>query len=68
MSELSSFLYRTKISIPDACEELGIEYNKDDLEDLSSCTHCGIWYWEYELIPDLDENNICKFCSQYYGM
>ena len=58
---MSSLLYRTNISIVAGCEELG-------LEDLEQCTHCNIWYHGYELIPDLDDNNICKFCSTYYGM
>jgi len=68
MSSLSDLLYRTNTSIVTGCEELGVEFEAEDLEDLEQCTHCNIWYHGYELIPDLDDNNICKFCSTYYGM
>ena len=68
MSSLSDLLYRTNTSIVAGCEELGLEFEAEDLEDLEQCTHCNIWYHGYELIPDLDDNNICKFCSTYYGM
>ena len=68
MSALSDLLYRTNTSILVACQDLDIEYNPEDLEDLEQCTHCNIWYHSYELIPDLDDNNICKFCGSYYGL
>lgn len=61
-------LYRTNQNVLDTCEELGIEYNVDLLEDLEQCSHCNIWWHGYELLPDLDGNNICKFCEGYYGL
>lgn len=67
MSDLTDYLYRTNTSIINACEDLGIEYDNEDLNDLEQCTSCGIWWWSYELAPDLDENNICKFCESNYG-
>lgn len=64
---LADRLYRTNTSIKDACEELDIEFRQELLEDLETCTHCSIWYHSYQLIPDDDGNNICKFCEGYYG-
>lgn len=61
-------LYRTNTSIMTACENLGIEFDIDLLEDLETCTNCGVWWHSYELLPDLDDNNICKFCEGYYGL
>lgn len=55
------------MSIVDACRLLGIEFNPEDLEDLEQCSSCGIWWNSYELTPDLDDNNICKFCETNYG-
>jgi len=60
-------LYRTNTSIPDACKTLGIEFNPEDLEDLEQCSSCNIWWYSYELLPDLDDNSICKFCEVRYG-
>ena len=68
MSNLVDILYRTNTSILHACEELGLEFQLEDLEDLEQCTHCNIWWHSYELLPDLDDNNICRFCSTHYGM
>lgn len=68
MSALTDKLYRTNRLIGDVCEELGIEFSDEELEDLEQCTHCNIWWYSYELIPDLDENNICRFCESHYGM
>jgi len=60
-------LYRTNMSIQDACKLLGVEYDPEALEDLEQCSHCNIWWYSYELTPDLDDNNICKFCEITYG-
>lgn len=65
---LIDLLYRTNRSIMDACEELGTEFDIEMLEDLEACTNCNVWWHSYELIPDLDDNNICKFCEGYYGL
>lgn len=68
MSKLTDLLYRTNTSILSACNELEIEYKEEDLEDLAACSNCGIWYWEYELIPDEDFLGTCKFCDNNYGL
>jgi hypothetical protein len=68
MSSLTETLYRTNRSILEVCNELDVEYDVEDLEDLARCDNCSIWYWEYELIPDTDGLNTCKFCDKHYGM
>lgn len=68
MSALTDALYRTNRSIMDVCHELGIDYNEEDLEDLSPCDNCSIWYWAYELMQDVDGLDTCKFCDTHYGM
>lgn len=60
-------LYRTNTNPHVACKILGIEFDPEDLEDLEQCSHCSIWWYSYELIPDQDDNNICKFCESRYG-
>ena len=66
--ELVNYLYRTNNSIIKACEDLNIEFSSDLLEDLEQCSQCSTWYYSYELIPDQDYNNICKFCVVHYGL
>ncbi len=61
-------LYRTNASILDTCDRLEIDFSIDLLEDLEQCSHCNVWWHGYELLPDLDGNNICKFCESYYGV
>lgn len=67
-NDLTNYLYRTNSSIAKACEELGIEFSPELLEDLEQCSHCDIWYYSYQLIPDQDYNSICKFCEGHYGL
>jgi hypothetical protein len=55
------------MSVVDACRLLGVEFEDIELEDLEQCSSCGIWWYSYELTPDLDDNNICKFCETSYG-
>jgi hypothetical protein len=67
VSLLTKHLYKTNKPIHRACKELDITFEEEDLEDLEQCSHCNIWYHGYELVPDLDDNNICKFCEGRYG-
>lgn len=67
MSSLVDELYRTNKSVLEACRTLGIHFDVEDLEDLEQCSSCGIWWFSFELSPDLDEANICKFCEVRYG-
>jgi hypothetical protein len=64
-------LYKSNINVVDACKELDINPTEEELEELlvglCTCNHCGTWYKEEELIPDLDDNIICSYCRIYYG-
>lgn len=60
-------LYRTNKTVIAACKTLGTSFEEDDLEDLEQCAHCNTWWHSFELMPDLDDNNICKFCERTYG-
>lgn len=72
MSVLTDLIYRTNKPISTALKELNIHPSTEELKELlgelECCTHCGIYYWSHELIPDLDDNQICRFCSNYYGL
>lgn len=59
-------LYRTNHSIALACEQMGVEFNEEMMGDLEACTHCGVYWHSFELSPDEDDNNICKFCETFY--
>lgn len=52
----------------DVCEDLGIDYEELIEEDLpiDQCSHCG--KWDIKLVPDLDDNPICKVCVEHIGM
>lgn len=60
-------LYKKNTSVLEACKELGIEFEEEMLGDLERCTHCNIWYHSFELLPDQDDNDICKFCETHFG-
>lgn len=64
MSLLSKELYRTSKKVLEACRDLGIEFNPEDLEDLEQCICCDTWYHSYELEADTD---FCKYCEYTYG-
>lgn len=64
--DLVEKLYRTNHSIAQACDEMGVEFDEDMLEDLCQCTHCNVWWYAYELVQDADGNDLCKFCKVYY--
>jgi hypothetical protein len=62
-------LYRTKKSIEDVLEELGL--SDIDISDvytkIEECSHCGFWKYKRELKPDLDGFPICDVCREFYG-
>lgn len=72
MRQLQQVLYRTNKSIPAALAELGVVLEETDINtslgDLQTCTHCNVWFHDHQLIPDLDDNQICSFCAGYYGL
>jgi hypothetical protein len=67
MTPLDKALYRTRNSFRQACQEAGIDYNDELNTSLGECAHCNIWLKPKELIPDLDNNPICKTCFTYEG-
>lgn len=59
----------TRRSLREVCEDLGLDYEDIvDSEDLGieQCTHCNMW--STRLVPDLDDNPICRFCVDLIGM
>lgn len=68
MNKVESALYRKKITLLEVCEEFGIDLESVDIRELELCSNCSIWYKHQELIPDLDDNPICKVCNRFYGL
>ena len=65
-NKLIDKIYRTNQSIALACEQIGVEFSEEMMGDLEACTHCGVYWHSFELSPDTDDNNVCKFCETYY--
>lgn len=62
-------LQGTRRRLSEVCEDLGIDY--DELLEsgdigIEQCTHCNMW--STRLVPDLDDNPICKFCVDLVGL
>jgi hypothetical protein len=66
--KLITELKGTKRLLSEVCEDLGIDYEEllEHPLPISQCTHCGTW--SVKLIPDLDNNLICRFCVDLVGM
>ncbi len=64
MSLLSEYLYRTNTPVVYACEQLGLRFDEEDLEDLEQCICCDTWFHSYEISPETD---FCKYCEYTYG-
>lgn len=66
--KLISELKGTRKRLSEVCEDLGIDYEEliDTELPINQCTHCGTW--SLKLVPDLDENLICRFCVDLIGM
>lgn len=59
----------TRRSLREVCEDLGLDYEElTETGDIGieTCTHCGLW--STRLVPDLDDNPICRFCVDLIGM
>lgn len=58
----------TRKRLSEVCEDLGIDYEELLEGDLpiNQCTHCNTW--SLKLVPDLDDNLICRFCVELVGM
>jgi len=62
-------LIGTRKDLTAVCEDLGISFEEVTRfggPGILQCTHCG--RWEFKLIPDLDNNPICKYCRDIEGM
>lgn len=67
MNKLESFLIRTRKTVIEGCDAVGIKIENAELNNIEECSSCGVWYSKKALIPDLDGNPICKVCYDYYG-
>ncbi len=65
---LSAELKGTRRSLTEICDEMGIDYDEVEFDKLlvGQCSHCNTW--SDRLIPDLDDNPICRFCVDLVGM
>jgi len=67
VNALDQALYKTRKTPLAVCRENDIEYVLDAEISLQQCADCSIWLKLGELIPDLDNQGICKDCWQHYG-
>jgi hypothetical protein len=67
-SLLSKYLYRKKITLQEACVDVGVEFVPGmQVEGLEECSHCSVWHKENELHPDSEGMPICRTCEGWYG-
>lgn len=66
--KLVTELKGTKRLLSEVCEDLGIDYDEllENPLPIEQCTHCNTW--SPTLVPDLDNNLICRFCVDLVGM
>jgi hypothetical protein len=68
MNELEKTLHRTRKTLWQVCDDLGLRDEADCVvTNLDNCSSCGIWLKHSSLTPDLDGNPICKECLTFYG-
>lgn len=67
---LEASLVGTRRNIKDVCKELEIPLDDIDFHnlDVTQCTHCYTWVRTANVIEDLDDNPICKYCAEYIGL
>lgn len=68
MNEVERTLHRTRKTLMEACIEAGVEFDPGLVTNIQECSNCSIWHKISELIPDLDNNPICKNCKHFYGL
>jgi hypothetical protein len=68
MNELEKTLHRTRKTLWQVCNELGISEEQCIVRHIENCSSCGIWAKTGSLILDLDENPICNECYTFYGL
>jgi len=66
--KLVAELKGTKRLLSEVCEDLGIDYEEllEHPLPIEQCSHCSTW--SLKLVPDLDDNLICRFCVDLVGM
>ena len=65
--QLVKRLYKTRKTLLEVCQELGLDIDSAEYYPLDQCSNCSIWFKFTELEPDLDGNPICKVCDKLYG-
>ena len=68
MNELEQTLHRTRKTLWQVCDELGLSEEQCKVVSLDNCSSCGIWLKHSRLRPDLDGNPICTECFTFYGL
>jgi hypothetical protein len=66
--KLGKYLYRKRMTVQEACKDLGIDFEEEMLGDLEQCTSCSVWWHTHELLEDPEDGtNLCKYCESYYS-
>lgn len=68
MNDAEKFLYRTRQSIDQASEYLGIPVDDIETPNIQECTSCFYWDKPSKMVEDLDGNLICHYCAKHYGL
>lgn len=68
MNELETTLHRTRKTLWQVCDELGLAEEACKVVNLDNCSSCGIWLKISSLRPDIDKNPICNECYTFYGL
>lgn len=68
IEKIERALVKSRKSLKEVCDSLGIDL--PDVEELvvSQCTQCSVWHYNYKLVEDLDGNMICKYCEDTIGL
>lgn len=65
---LGKVLYKRRISLREACEEVGATFSEDiDVYPYRECDHCLFWHKRSELHKDRGGMLICNVCEEWYG-
>lgn len=66
--KLEHTLLNTRRPLAEVCREIGLDI--PDREDLcvTQCTQCSTWHYTYKMVEDLDDNLICRYCEDIFGL
>ena len=65
MNHLDKALFKTRLTVKEACDKLDIEYPTNVPISLLSCSSCGVWLKTMKV--DQDGLDICDLCLDTYG-